>query len=84
VLDWFRFNAQISHGFRQVGNSVPPLLGKAIGSQIVKVLGLGDLLQIPPEILQLTQDELLQLTPTQASNYYGVRTDQIPYREKSA
>lgn len=32
--DWFRFHPTIWHGFRQVGNSVPPLLGRAVGKMI--------------------------------------------------
>lgn len=33
--DWFRFHATKWHGFRQVGNSVPPLLAKAVASTII-------------------------------------------------
>jgi DNA (cytosine-5)-methyltransferase 1 len=36
--DWFRFHPTIWHGFRQVGNSVPPLLAQAIASEIAYVL----------------------------------------------
>ena len=37
--DWFRFHTTKWHGFRQIGNSVPPLLAKAIASEIIKQLG---------------------------------------------
>lgn len=30
--DWFRFHATKWHGFRQIGNSVPPLLGRAVAT----------------------------------------------------
>ena len=36
--DWFEFHPTIWHGFRQVGNSVPPLLARAIGQQIAIAL----------------------------------------------
>ncbi len=36
--DWFRFHATNWHGHRQVGNSVPPLLGRAIGSALLSKL----------------------------------------------
>ncbi|MGA9377268.1 MAG: DNA cytosine methyltransferase, partial [Phormidium sp.] len=36
--DWFRFHTTKWHGFRQVGNSVPPLLAKAIASEIIQAL----------------------------------------------
>ncbi|MGZ5450467.1 MAG: DNA cytosine methyltransferase [Thermoanaerobaculia bacterium] len=34
--DHFLFDPTIWHGFRQVGNSVPPLLAKAVAAQIVR------------------------------------------------
>ena len=38
--DWFRFHPTKWHGFRQVGNSVPPLLAKYIGLEAMKALGI--------------------------------------------
>jgi DNA (cytosine-5)-methyltransferase 1 len=37
--DWFRFNTTNWHGHRQVGNSVPPLLARAVGRSIARSLG---------------------------------------------
>lgn len=37
--DWFRFNWTKWHGAREVGNSVPPRLGRAVASSIVKAMG---------------------------------------------
>jgi DNA (cytosine-5)-methyltransferase 1 len=36
--DWFRFNKTVWHGFRQVGNSVPPLLARTVANEIIKCL----------------------------------------------
>ncbi len=36
--DWFRFHPSKHWGFMEVGNSVPPLMGKAIAEQILAVL----------------------------------------------
>lgn len=36
--DWFLFHETIWHGFREIGNAVIPLLAKAIGDEIIKVL----------------------------------------------
>lgn len=36
--DWFQFDPTIWHGFRQVGNSVPPLLARAIGTSIMSAI----------------------------------------------
>ena len=33
--DWFRFHSTKWHGFRQVGNSVPPLLARHVASKII-------------------------------------------------
>lgn len=36
--DWFQFSPTRWHGFRQVGNSVPPLLAQAVASQLHSAL----------------------------------------------
>lgn len=36
--DWFLFHETIWHGFREIGNAVIPMLVKAIGDEIIKVL----------------------------------------------
>lgn len=38
--DWFAFYPVVHHGFRQVGNSVSPLVARNVGYQILEVLGL--------------------------------------------
>lgn len=42
--DWFEFHPTIWHGFREVGNSVPPLFAHAVAEEIRKVIreGSGD------------------------------------------
>lgn len=37
--DWFRFHPTILNGFRQVGNSVPPMLARAIASEVIYAMG---------------------------------------------
>ena len=36
--DWFQFHGTQWHGFRQVGNSVPPMMAAAIGRQIMRAI----------------------------------------------
>ncbi len=68
--DWFRFHVTKWHGFRQIGNSVPPLLAKAVATEIIKALGV-TLIQ-PNNKQQLGEEKLLQLNMSQASQIYNV------------
>ncbi|PSB65242.1 DNA (cytosine-5-)-methyltransferase, partial [Chroococcidiopsis cubana CCALA 043] len=76
--DWFRFHQTKWHGFRQVGNSVPPLLAQAIAREILRVLGIVPVK--PKETQQLGCDRLLQLNMTQAARIYGVAANAIAPR----
>jgi DNA (cytosine-5)-methyltransferase 1 len=40
--DWFEFHPTKWHGFRQVGNAVPPLFAKAVALKITEALGAGN------------------------------------------
>ncbi|MFL9452560.1 MULTISPECIES: DNA cytosine methyltransferase [Nostocales] len=78
--DWFRFHTTKWHGFRQVGNSVPPLLAKAVASEIIKVLGL---CPEKPKIIQaLGNKKNLTFDMSHASRYYGVDPRAIERRTK--
>ncbi|MBD2347104.1 DNA cytosine methyltransferase [Anabaena subtropica] len=66
--DWFRFHVTKWHGFRQVGNSVPPLLAKAVAAEIVRKL---NTLPVKPSVrCELGKEELLQLNISQAAQKY--------------
>ena len=36
--DWFQFHQTKWHGFRQIGNSVPPMLANAVAKEVIKIL----------------------------------------------
>lgn len=77
--DWFRFHSTKWHGFRQIGNSVPPLLAQAVATEIAKVL---DLSLAPPTTKQhLGSESLLYLNFSEATRYYNLPAET---REKLA
>lgn len=66
--DWFRFHVTKWHGFRQVGNSVPPLLAKAVAAEIIRSLNISP--YKPSFRYELGRQKLLQLNMSQATQYY--------------
>jgi len=78
--DWFRFHSTKWHGFRQVGNSVPPLLAKAVASEIIKVLGVTPFK--PTEKKQLGDQKLLEFTMTKAAEKFGVHPHIVEPRKR--
>lgn len=81
--DWFRFHVTKWHGFRQIGNSVPPLLAQAVAARIMTALG--ETPYVSPKGLKLGDPTLLQLTPRQAGKRYIAPAISVPdYRAGSA
>jgi DNA (cytosine-5)-methyltransferase 1 len=74
--DWFRFHYSKWHGFRQIGNSLPPLLGRAIGAELVAAMGLQ--LTKPAEELELGDDKLLTMATYEAAAHFGANLDVVP------
>lgn len=79
--DWFRFHVTKWHGFRQIGNSVPPMLARAVAGEIVKAMRLRP--QAPKEIVALGDPKLLSMTLAQAAEYYGVSSSVIAKRDRN-
>jgi DNA (cytosine-5)-methyltransferase 1 len=75
--DWFRFHVTKWHGFRQVGNSVPPLLGQAVASKIMERLGQKTESDEPRV---LGDPILLGFNMSEAAEHYGVAANVIPHR----
>ena len=68
--DWFRLHATKWHGFRQVGNSVPPLLGRAVAGEAIAAMGLNP--RKPEEIVSLGDPQWLHWTCQQALKYWQI------------
>lgn len=78
--DWFRFHSTKWHGFRQIGNSVPPLLGRAVASEIMRSL---DLTPFRPKTAITPGDTaLLTLNIRQAADHFGVPASVIGQRTR--
>lgn len=68
--DWFRFNETKWHGARQIGNSVPPPMARAIALEVVGAAGLK--VQTPTEPITLGDEKLLRMTVGEAADFFGV------------
>lgn len=68
--DWFRFNATKWHGARQIGNSVPPPMARAIAEQVIDVLAWKG--QQPTQTVALGDVSLLGMTVSQAAAHFGI------------
>ncbi|MFQ3680078.1 MAG: DNA cytosine methyltransferase [Pseudanabaenaceae cyanobacterium] len=79
--DWFRFHGTKWHGFRQIGNSVPPLLAKAIAQEILRVLSVPP--PTRPGYLAAGDPDALYWNMTQAAQYFGVPPHTIAPRRRS-
>ena len=75
--DWFRFHVTKWHGFRQIGNSVPPLLAEAVASKVAE--------QLTTHVRKaktgkVGDPSLLALNMSEAAERYGIPASTIPQR----
>jgi len=78
--DWFRFHVTKWHGFRQIGNSVPPFLAQAVSAQVMRAIGYRP--RRPWRVMQLGDSALLNMSMGEACRYYRVPFDTIPQRDR--
>lgn len=78
--DWFRFHVTKWHGARQVGNSVPPPLARAVAGALIDALAVD--VRPPNETLTPGPDALLSMDMEAASAYFGVSRHVIPQRRR--
>jgi DNA (cytosine-5)-methyltransferase 1 len=74
--DWFRFHPTKWHGFRQVGNALPPYLGQAVATELIRSLGIEPVR--PTDPIQLGDSELLAAGMLTAAEHFGADKDAIP------
>lgn len=68
--DWFRFHVTKWHGARQVGNSVPPPLARAVASAILEALEISP--TRPRQKIALGSPELLSMDMGEAADFWKV------------
>jgi DNA (cytosine-5)-methyltransferase 1 len=78
--DWFRFHVTKWHGYRQIGNSVPPLLGRAVGAAIMKALGSSP--RKPLDVLTMGDQSLLAYDMGDAAKHFEVPRNTIAQRRR--
>ncbi len=75
--DWFRFHVTKWHGARQIGNSVPPPLARAVASSVIRALGVKPLR--PQMVLDLGDPGLLAMGMTEAAAFWDV---EVPIKKR--
>ncbi|AFY94200.1 DNA cytosine methyltransferase [Chamaesiphon minutus] len=78
--DWFRLHSTKWHGCRQIGNSVPPLLARAVASELIKAQEISP--TQPKKVLNPGEVRLLSLDMSNASAYFKVPRDTIAQRTR--
>ncbi|MBS0656698.1 MAG: DNA cytosine methyltransferase [Verrucomicrobia bacterium] len=68
--DWFRFHTTKWHGARQIGNSVPPPLARAVAGAVIEAGGHRP--RIPDRVLDLGDPSLLSMGLAEAARYWGI------------
>jgi DNA (cytosine-5)-methyltransferase 1 len=78
--DWFRLHGTKWHGCRQIGNSVPPLLARAIATEILTAQEIEP--SKPIKIFDRGEDRLLSFDMGNASSYFKVPRNTIAQRSR--
>lgn len=79
--DWFRFHSTKWHGARQIGNSVPPPLARAVAGEVLKALLIKP--KAPKRVVDLGDTKLLNMVMAEAAKIFDVAKPQTRRDKKS-
>lgn len=74
--DWFRLGGTSWHGHRQVGNSVPPPLARAVGAVVLKALGARP--RRPRAVVPLGEAAWCRMSPADAAAELSAVAGELP------
>jgi len=74
--DWFRLHSTKWNGFRQIGNAVLPMFGRALGSVLVEAMGISP--TRPTEIVSMPDEAFLYMAMGDATKAAGATHSSIP------
>ena len=77
--DWFRFHVTKWNGFREIGNSVPARLGRALGAALLQA---DNVTPTRGGTIDLGDPQLLSMNASEAEKYYGIKERVIPQRDR--
>lgn len=80
--DWFRMHSTKWHGAREVGNSVPPPLARAVANEIMKAARYDA--TAPQEALKLGDERLLHMDMARAVAHFGIDEKPIGRRDRKS
>lgn len=79
--DWFRFHVTKWNGFREIGNSVPPALARAVAAQLLLA---ENVTPVHGAQVSLGPVRLLKFAATEAERHFGIGERVIPHRDRKA
>jgi DNA (cytosine-5)-methyltransferase 1 len=79
--DWFQFHRTIWHGFREIGNSVIPMLAKELGNSVLHALKINASI-LEKNTLPPVDVGILKFTMSQASIFWGIKDNMIAKRKR--
>jgi DNA (cytosine-5)-methyltransferase 1 len=76
--DWFRFNGTNWHGHRQVGNSVPPALARAVAGKLIERLDVSNASPNGRRVGPLGDEAWRTISPSAAATILGAQDSELP------